>query len=190
MSLQPFACAPVRSASVLIDESESLHVRRLLRSRGLTGPNLDDAHQEVFVVALARLDTFDSSRPLRRWLFGIALRIACEMRRKAQRSIPTPEVDDAVAVDNELNPEERMSTEEDCAIVRHAVERLDLDQREVLILHDIDGLSAPQIAARVSAPLNTVYSRLRLARAKVTRLVQRGCSETRHNGLDARAALR
>jgi DNA-directed RNA polymerase specialized sigma24 family protein len=44
-------------------------------------------------------------------------------------------------------------------------------------MHDIEGLSAPKIAAALSAPLNTIYSRLRLARAKMTNLMRRGMLE-------------
>jgi RNA polymerase sigma-70 factor (ECF subfamily) len=52
--------------------------------------------------------------------------------------------------------------------VRDALNQLDFDQRAVLVMHDIEGFAAPEIAETLMTPLNTVYSRLRLARAKIT----------------------
>jgi RNA polymerase sigma-70 factor (ECF subfamily) len=50
--------------------------------------------------------------------------------------------------------------------VARALEQLPMEQRAVLVRHDIDGFAAPEIARELELPLNTVYSRLRLARAK------------------------
>ena len=174
MSLIPNGCMPAPGVSVPIQEAESEHVWRLLRSLGVKDQNLEDAVQEVLAVAHARIGTFDSSRPIRPWLFGIAVRIVFEMRRAARRLVPAAEVIDVLVPEGDLDPEEQMAEREARAMMRDAVDQLDLDQREVLIMHDIEGLSAPEIASTLSAPINTIYSRLRLARAKVTLLVRRG----------------
>jgi RNA polymerase sigma-70 factor (ECF subfamily) len=171
MSLIPNGCAPATSGSGPIHESESEHVWRLLRSLGVKDQNLEDAVQEVFVVAHARLSTFDASRPIRPWLFGIALRIVFEMRRATCRIVPAAEMIDVLVPEGEPDPAELMAEHEARAMVRDAVDRLDLDQREVLILHDIDGLSAPEIAETLSAPPDRMLPPLRLSRPHPSAMV-------------------
>ena len=48
-----------------------------------------------------------------------------------------------------------------------ALSMLDLDRRAVLVLHEIEEMTAPEIAQVLNIPLNTVYSRLRVAREKL-----------------------
>ena len=49
-------------------------------------------------------------------------------------------------------------------LVQIGLAALDLDRRAVFLMHDLDGHSMPEIAAVLHVPLNTLYSRLRLAR--------------------------
>ena len=88
------------------------------------------------------------------------------MRRSARRNVRTPDVVAAIAPQIDPGPEQQLEMHEARVMIENALGRLDTDQRAVLVMHDIEGLSAPAIAATLSAPLNTVYSRLRLARAK------------------------
>jgi RNA polymerase sigma-70 factor (ECF subfamily) len=48
--------------------------------------------------------------------------------------------------------------------VLDALQGVPLERRSVLIMHDIDGIAAPDIASALSIPVNTVYSRVRVAR--------------------------
>ena len=54
-----------------------------------------------------------------------------------------------------------------------ALDLLDFDRRVVLVMHDLDEVSMPEIASALDIPLNTAYSRLRLARADVLAAVRR-----------------
>lgn len=148
-------------------ESEFDNIWRLLQRLGVTEPNLEDAVHEVFVAAHARLDTFDTSRSMRPWVFGIAVRVAGEMRRRARRDVPLPEAIETQLAEGTTGPEQQAMAR---TMVRRALDQLDFDQRAVLVMHDIEGFSAPEIAATLAAPLNTIYSRLRLARAKMSSL--------------------
>jgi len=47
-----------------------------------------------------------------------------------------------------------------------------IDKRAVLVMHDMDGVAMPKIAEALSIPLNTAYSRLRLARQELERNVR------------------
>jgi RNA polymerase sigma-70 factor (ECF subfamily) len=51
------------------------------------------------------------------------------------------------------------------------LDQLSPDQRDVFVLAELEQLTAPEIAVATSTPLNTVYSRLRLARARFNELV-------------------
>jgi len=48
-----------------------------------------------------------------------------------------------------------------------ALETIDVGRRAVLVLHEIEEMTAPEIAEVLGIPLNTVYSRLRVARAEL-----------------------
>src|SRR5262245_7870766 len=163
--------APERRARVLADraspvldalyESEFENIWGLLQRLGVSESNLEDGVQEVFVAAHARFETFDSLRPIRPWLFGITVRVACEMRRRARRDMPTREGVEALVAENSSGPEQQVIAR---TLVHAALDQLDFDQRAVLVMHDMDGFAAPEIAQALTIPLNTVYSRLRLAR--------------------------
>jgi RNA polymerase sigma-70 factor (ECF subfamily) len=60
------------------------------------------------------------------------------------------------------------------ALVERALLAVEVDRRAVFILHDLEGCPAPDIARTLEIPVNTAYSRLRLAReefrAEVARL--------------------
>ena len=149
----------------LLYESEFENIWGLLQRLGVSESNIEDGVQEVFVAAHARLGTFDSLRPIRPWLFGITVRVACEMRRRARRDMPVREAVEALVAESASGPEQQVIAR---TLVRGALDQLDFDQRAVLVMHDIEGFAAPEIAETLMTPLNTVYSRLRLARAKIT----------------------
>jgi RNA polymerase sigma-70 factor (ECF subfamily) len=124
-----------------------------------------DAVHDVFVVVHRRLDDYDPTRPLRPWLFGIAFRVASERRRRPVEMAGREEEMLAVA-DLRPTPEARLASEEARRRVHAALDTLPLDQRAVLVMHDLEGHSAPEVAVGLDVGLNTVYSRLRLAREK------------------------
>jgi RNA polymerase sigma-70 factor (ECF subfamily) len=53
-----------------------------------------------------------------------------------------------------------------------ALDGLDLDRRAVFVMHELDEIPMPEIARTLAIPLNTAYSRLRLARADVAQAIQ------------------
>ena len=164
--------APVDAASPVLDmlyESEFENIWGLLQRLGVSDSNIEDGVQEVFVAAHARLSTFDAMRPIRPWLFGITVRVASEMRRRARRAMPPREGIEALVSESSSGPEQQVIAR---ALVTAALDQLDFDQRAVLVMHDVEGFAAPEIAQALVTPLNTVYSRLRLARAKVTALLR------------------
>lgn len=68
---------------------------------------------------------------------------------------------------------ERVIQGEALALAQAALDTLDLEKRAVFILHEIDGYSMPEVSLALEIPLNTAYSRLRLARTRFAAALKR-----------------
>jgi RNA polymerase sigma-70 factor (ECF subfamily) len=148
-----------------IFRTESSYVWNTLRRLGVRPSDLEDVTHDVFVVVHRKLADYDPSRPLRPWLFGIALRVASDYRRCAriQRERITDDLD---REGGGIGTEEQLETARRRALVMKALEALGEDQRLVFVRHELEGISIPEIAAMIGIQVNTAYSRLRLARER------------------------
>ncbi len=155
----------VRSELRALYRDHARDVWYTLRRLGVPERDLEDAMHEVFLVAWRRLDGFDRSRPARPWLCGIAWRVAAAWRRKARVHYEAIGLPDQVA-DGSGDAATALDRATAIRAVHAALSALPEAQRDVFVLHELDGLSMPEISALVEAPLNTLYSRLRLARAR------------------------
>lgn len=169
----PPSCDPRFRA---IFDAECPWVWSSLRRLGVAPADLEDVCQEALVRVHRNLDAYDPHRPLRPWLFGILFRVASEWRRHRRRR---PEF-----ATEGLDPEDPRPDAERCAaraearaLVERCLDAVQVDRRAVMILHDLDGVAMPEIARALDLPLNTAYSRLRLARdefraehARITRV--------------------
>ncbi|UJR82767.1 RNA polymerase sigma factor [Sandaracinus amylolyticus] len=143
-----------------------------LRRLGVREADVEDAAHDVFVTFHRRLADYDPARPVRAWLGGIAYRVASDHRRRAhvRREI----ADDTIeVVDPQGGADDALAEKQTRALVLSALQEVQEERRPVLVLHDIDGIAMPAIAESLSIPLNTAYSRLRLARADFRRAVER-----------------
>src|SRR5205823_281348 len=110
---------------------------------------------DVFVVVHRKLADFDATRPAKPWLFGIAFRTALDKKRK--HASFRESLDDRVAEQaaaQELPADLVLEAREAHDVVMKALDVLDFDKRAVFVLHELDGLSMPEIAAVIDAPLN------------------------------------
>jgi RNA polymerase sigma-70 factor (ECF subfamily) len=155
---------------------------RTVRGLGVAERNVDDAVQEVFVVAYRQLAHFEGRASLRSWLFGIARRVAADHRRWARRKDRgEPLYEDAVHASAPPQLEAVASAE--ALRTLHAIfDRLEDDKREVFILVEIERMTAPEVAEVLGINVNTVYSRLRSARSAFNAAV----AQHRHRQLGGR----
>ena len=150
------------------------YVWNTLRRLGVPGSDLEDLTHDVFVQVQRHLGDFDTDRPVRPWLFGFAFRVASQHRRRAHRRREIPGHGAAAqAVDPVALPDQQLAAEQDRRLVLDALEGIDLDRRAVFVLHEIDGVPMDEIARALGIPVNTAYSRLRVARAEFTASVKR-----------------
>jgi len=147
---------------------------RTLQRLGVPSADLEDRTHDVFSVVFRKQDSFDPSLAVRPWLFGIALRVASDARKRAKKR-ETQEWNENLA-DPGLAQDESSAKRQ---LVMRGLAELSLDQRAVVIMHDLDGYTAPEISKYLNIELNTVYSRLRLGRARFVSVVRELESEER-----------
>lgn len=150
------------------------YVFHTLRRLGVPARDLEDMTHEVFLRVHQRRDQYDPARPIRAWLFGFALRVAAGYRRLSRNrhelleTGPEPSDEQPSAVD-------RLMQNENLDLAFAALSSVELDRRAVFILHELDGYPIPEVAKTLDIPLNTAYSRLRLARAEFQAAAKRLC---------------
>ena len=149
------------SFSTLYDEHFDF-VWRSLRRLGVPAPVLDDAAQEVFLVVHRRLSEFEGRSSLKTWLFGIAFNVAQHfIRTHARRGLDrAPEI----PVPDVATPQEELMQAEAVRLLYRVLDELHPDKRSVFVMAELEHMTAPEIVEATGLPLNTVYSRLRLAR--------------------------
>ncbi|MFK7989978.1 MAG: RNA polymerase sigma factor [Sandaracinaceae bacterium] len=154
-----------------IYEAELDYVWRTLARLGVRDADCADAAHEVFLVVHRRLPDFDRSRPVRPWLFGIAYRVALGMRRRASGNEVLGAATDTPS--SARGPEDRAAMGQRWQLALRALDMIPLERRTVFIMHLVDGISVVEIARVLEIPLNTAYSRLRLAKVDFDRAVDR-----------------
>ncbi len=157
-----------------IFEREVDWVVRTLRRLGVGPGEVEDVAQQVFLAVLGKMGDRDPGQPVRPWLFAFALRAAANHRRLARhrREVPDTGRDEPHALAGS-SPEEHVARQQDRALLLKALAELEMDRSAVIIMHDLDEMSAPVIAEALGIPLNTVYSRIRLGRADLEAAVRR-----------------
>ena len=167
--------APVTAAALDFRATYEAHFRYVwhsLRRLGAPDRDLEDLAHDVFVVLYRGREQYDTARAIKPWLFGICFRVASDYRRRARHRFEVQAEHEAVA-DGALPADEQMAERQDKQLVLDALGTLEIDRRAVFVMHDLDGHPMPDIAAALGAPLNTCYSRLRLAREQFTTAVRR-----------------
>lgn len=147
-------------------------VFRALRALGVTDASLDDAVQDVFLVVHRRLGDFEGRSLITTWLYGIARRVAADYRRKRPLGTGPQDVLSYVP-DGGPAPDQHLARREAARAVLAILDEMEPEKREVFALMEVEQLSAPAVAELLGVPLNTVYSRLRLARARFEQALAR-----------------
>ena len=137
------------------------YVSRCLSHLGVQPSQLDDATQDVFLVVNDKLEHFDGRAALTTWLSAIVLRVAHRYRARQTRALKNESPEELV---DDTSPEADAHARSRLLMAKEALEALDPPKREVFVLSEIEQLSAPEIAAICGLPVNTVYSRLRVAK--------------------------
>lgn len=130
-----------------------------------------DVVQDTLLAAARSLRDFRAGASLSTWLFAITRSFCIKKRRRSkfaprfEVSLDASEGRDALqARDPARGPEELAQGNEVQAALEQAMRALEPRQREVLLLRDVEGLSAPETAEVTGLSVEAVKSRLHRAR--------------------------
>lgn len=153
-------------------------VWRLLERLGVPSSVVDDAAQDVFVIAHRRMGEFRGESSLRTWVTGIALRVARDYRRSQSRRGELEPIEAALHLEARGRPDDQAMANEALQQVLRLTEQLQEGQRLVFTLVEFEGFTVPEVARLTGIKTNTLSTRLRAARARFNELV-----ELDHGGL-------
>ena len=136
----------------------------------------EEAVQEIFWRVWQRAKSFDQSRALAPWLFGIAHNYCIdEIRRRRARPQSVYEDDDnpvLSTIPDSADVGEAAVQSEQRRIVVGALQQLPQEQRQALELAYFGGLTQQEIAAQLGNPLGTIKTRMRLGLQKLRTILQ------------------
>ncbi len=157
-------------------------VWRSLRRFGVRSGDVDDAAQQVFLVAARKLDLVEAGAE-RSFLVGTAMRVASDARRAATRR---REVQDEGPIherrDSSPGPDELADRHRARELLDEVLDAMPLELRSVFVLFELEELPTAEIAALLGVPVGTAASRLRRAREEFHRIASRLRARAGHAG--------
>lgn len=143
----------------------------------------DDLTQEVFLRAHRRLDTVRDPDALTSWLYRIATHVCYDRYRKSSRQprldpldlTGTDQSDPGFERPEEVSLVQVIERAEMSSCVRRYLDELADDYRQVILLHDLEELTNPEIAEMLGVSLDAVKIRLHRARRKLQAALNEHC---------------
>ena len=139
----------------------------------LTGSSqiAEEVVQEVFITAWKRRHELDPDSNVRTWLYRVAVNHVRHQRRSAGRLNNFQIKYTWMRPNSPESPADQIIDRKDQGrMIQACVQQLSDKQREVFVLYELEELEGPEIAAVLDIPINTVWSRLRLARTRFREL--------------------
>lgn len=150
----------------------------------------EDLAQEVFVQVFKAIDQFRGESKLSTWIYRIAVNL-CKNRTKYNQRRHAGEQDDIDAMAERVpmsaargatigdvsRPDELVEGMQLEVIVKRAIQKLEPEFREALVLADVEDMPYEEIAQIMSVPVGTVKSRIHRARAQLKALVEKALGE-------------
>ncbi len=152
------------------------YIRHMVRDRA----EAEDLTQETFIRAFRQRATLRDQTVLLSWLYQIATHVALDRLRQRTRlqSRQDEQRPEELCIEDKsaLSALSVIQQNEMSECVQAYITRLSDAYKTVLLLHDVDGLTASEIAGLLGIPLTTVKMRLHRARRRLQAMLQEACA--------------
>lgn len=152
------------------------------RSKVLSHEDAMDVSQEVFIKIWRSLPNWRGECKFATWIYKVCVNASLDFLRRAPEETeslsghpdedgeerPLEVADESVSA----SPESSLERNETTMAVRRAIAQLPEDQRQIVVLRDIDGYTYEEIAEMLSLGLGTVKSRINRARVRLKSLLE------------------
>ena len=165
----------------LFRENESrigAYITRLIGDDG----EAEDLTQETFIRARAGLDAFRGDSSVSTWLYAIATNVCLDFLKSAGRrrlQVTPPEILAEIAATDEesLRFSSDLLLDRDTMgeCVRRLMDQIPADQLMALLLHDIEEMTNPEVAAEMGCSVANAKIRVHRARKKVRAVLEENC---------------
>jgi RNA polymerase sigma-70 factor (ECF subfamily) len=168
-----------RQAFLAFAERHQAAVFRHLRALCATKEDAEDALQETFFAVFRHASGFRGDSSAKTWLFTIARNAAWKTRRGAAME-PLDEAAESIqelggsAGWGETDPESLAAKAQSRDRLRLALDSLPAEDREILILRELEGFSGEETASILSLGLPAMKSRLHRARLRLACALRKG----------------
>lgn len=149
-----------RAFEELLDRYETRIYRLALRQVGSV-EEAEDVTQEIFLGIYHNIGGFRGASSLSTWIYRVAMNHCLEFRRKRKLDcVPYDEEIDLAAADWRDDPVQVTTKLELTAQIEKALAKLSPLHRDVILLHEMQGLTYQECAEALDVPVGTVKSRL------------------------------
>jgi RNA polymerase sigma-70 factor (ECF subfamily) len=158
------------AALALLVETYAPKVLRFSKKLCGSSADAEDVMQQTFVSVMSHVGDFRGDSHFASWLYSIARSHCIKNRTRgpaAHTTEPLEHAERTLATPSRQAPDESVSQEQLENALELAIQALEPSQREVLILRDVEGLSAPEVASALGVSVDAVKSRLHRARKAV-----------------------
>ncbi len=134
----------------------------------------EDLVQEAMIAVWTKAAMYESSKgSVTTWVFTIARNLRIDRIRRDVH-MPTTELGDYDEPSDAPEGEELLGRKQEDGLVARALQSIPEEQRQILVLSFVEEIPQSEIATRLSIPLGTVKSRMRLAYGHLRRILETG----------------
>lgn len=136
----------------------------------------EDLLQETLLRITRALPNFEARSSLKTWAFRIATNVAADHFRKPANRAHIVEVDESTALSDDSQPvDDQLVVDEMNACVRQVIDGLPADYRAALVLHELEGHTAAEVAEICGSSLATAKIRIHRGRQRLRAALQNEC---------------
>lgn len=152
-------------------------LRRYLERLAGNRATADDLLQDTLLKIARALPGFEGRSSVKTWAFTIATRVATDHFRRPQSRAQMVEIDESGPTQvTDAEVDQRLVIDEMNSCVREVIDSLPEDYRTALVLHDLEGQTAAQVAEIAGCSLATAKIRIHRARGRLKQALNQECS--------------